>query len=368
MAVAAAAGCAKRGGEEMESDAVPTIEARTARVEKRDLVEALVVRGSVAAAPNEDVRLAPQVAGRVVAMRVAEGDAVKQGDVVAEIDPQPLQDQARQARATLSQARAALEAADLELARVGRLFARGIAAGKEVEDARSARAAAAAAVEQGEAGVSLAERQVDRAHVRTPISGQVVRRFVAVGEQVDGTPAQPLLEVANVTTVEVAARVAAERLARVRPGQAAVVRSDAWPGRAFDGRVIAVAPAVDPATNAALVRVRVPNPDRALMVGMFAEAQVELSKRTGVLTVPPGAVSRGEAAAPEAGGEAGEKPGADGPAVYVVVKDEAARRPVTLGLETAEAVEVVSGVKEGETVLASAVHGLGEKARLSAKP
>jgi membrane fusion protein (multidrug efflux system) len=359
LAALAVSGCGGRGGEEMESEAVPTIEARTAKVERRDLVEPLVVRGTVAAPPNEDVRLAPLVAGRVVAMHVAEGDAVRAGGVVAEIDPRPLQDQARQAQAALSQARAAREAADLELTRVKRLYERGIAAGKEVEDARAARAAAAAAVEEGEAGVSLAQRQVDRARVRSPIAGHVVRRFVGVGEQVDGTPAQPVVEIANVANVEVAARVGAERLARVRPGQPAAITSDAWPGRTFAGRVVAVAPAVDPATNAALVRIRVANADRALKVGMFAEAAIALSTRPGVLTVPPGAVSRG-------GGEDAEPGG--GTAVYVVAKDEAVRRPVTLGLETPEAVEVVSGVKEGETVLASAVHGLAEKARLAAKP
>jgi RND family efflux transporter MFP subunit len=357
--MAAAIGCAKRGGEEMASEAVPTIEARTARVERRDLLEPLVVRGAVAAPPNEDVRLAPLVAGRVVAMRVAEGDAVRAGDVVAEIDPQPLIDQARQAQAARSQARAALEAAELELARVRRLYERGIAAGKEVEDATAARAAAAAAVEETEAGVRLAERQVERARVTSPIAGHVIRRFVGVGEQVDGTPGQPVVEIANVANVEVAAHVAAERLARVASGQPAAITSDAWPGRTFAGRVVAVAPAVDPATNAALVRIRVPNPDRALKVGMFAEAAIALSTKPGVLTVPPGAVARG-------GGEDGASAG--GPAVYVVVKDEAVRRPVTLGLETPEAVEVVSGVEEGDTVLASAVHGLGEKARLAAKP
>ena len=352
-----AAGCARRGGEdEMASEAVPTIEATTAKVEKRDLVEPLVVRGAITAPPNEDVKLAPLVAGRVVAMRVAEGDTVRAGEVVAEIDPLPVQDQARQARATLSQSRAALEAADLEATRVQRLFERGIAAGKEVEDAKTGRAAAAAAVEQAEAGVSIAQRQVDRARVTSPIAGQVVKRFVGVGEQVDGTPSQPIVEIANVARVEVAAHVSADRLGRLRAGQAVAVVTDAWPDRTFDGLVVAVAPAVDPATNAALVRIGVANPEGQLKIGMFAEARIALAKKTGVLTVPPGAVSRGEG-----GSESG-------PAVYVVTKDEAARRPVKLGLETPDAVEVVSGVKEGETVLASAVHGLGEKAKLAPRP
>ena len=278
----------------MASEAVPTIEATTAKVAKRDLVEPLVVRGTVTAPPNEDVKLAPLVAGRVVAMRVAEGDTVRAGEVVAEIDPLPLQDQARQARATLSQSRAALEAAELELTRVERLFERGIAAGKEVEDAKTARAAAAAGVEQAEAGVSLAQRQVDRARLTSPIAGQVVKRFVGVGEQVDGTPAQPVVEIANVANVEVAAHVAADRLGRVRAGQAVAVvdRRVAGPdvrrpgGRGRAGRRSRHerGPRADPGGEP-----RGPAEGRHVRRGAHRARE-----EGGVLTVPPGAVSRGE--------------------------------------------------------------------------
>jgi hypothetical protein len=68
--------------------------------------------------------------------------------------------------------------------------------------------------------------------------------------------------------------------------------------------------------------------------------------------VPPSAVSKGE----------------EGAAVYVLAGDLATRTPVTLGLETPEAVELLSGVEEGQKVLTSAIHGLGERARLAKKP
>jgi len=352
VALVAAACSHSASDEEIASPAVPTISAETGTVTSRDLVEPLLVRGVVAALPNEDVRLAAQVPGRVVAMRVAEGDAVRAGQVVAEIEARPLEDQRRQARAGLAQAKAALENAQLNLARTERLFERGIAAGKEAEDARAQRATAEAAVEQAEAALDTADRQLARTQVASPIAGQVIRRFVGVGEQVDGTPAQPILEVANVDRVEVAARVPAEHLGRVRVGQAVVIASDAYPDRTFAGEVIAISPAVDPATNAALVRIRVANGDRLLKVGMFAQARVALQEKRGVLTVPPSAVAKGEKDA----------------AVYVVTGEEAVRTPVELGLETPEAVEILSGVKAGQKVLISAVHGLGDRAKLAAKP
>ena len=338
--------------EEIVSTEVPTISADTGTVARRDLIEPLLVRGAVAALPNEDVKLSSQVPGRVVAMSVAEGDSIRARQVVAEIETPPLEDQQRQARAALSQARAALENARLNLARTERLFERGIAARKEVEDARDQGAGSAAGLEQAEALLATADRQLARAHVRSPISGQVVKRFVGVGDLVDGTAAQPLLEVANVDRVEVAAHVAADHLGRVRVGQPAAVVSDAWPDRTFDGEVVAIAPAIDPATNAALVRIRVRNPERLLRIGMFAQARIALQEKKGVLVVPPSALSKTD----------------QGAAVYVVSGEEATRTPVRLGLETPEAVELLSGVKEGQKVLSSAIHGLGERAKLAARP
>jgi RND family efflux transporter MFP subunit len=338
--------------EEISSAEVPTIAAETGKVTRGDLVERLVVRGPVAAPPNEDVKIAAQVAGRVVSMKVAEGDRVRAGQVLAQLEVRPLEEQQRSAAAALEQARAALDAAESNLGRTQKLFERGIAAGKEVEDARALRAASAAALEQARAALDAAQRQVTRSRVTSPIDGQVVKRFVAVGEQVDGTAAQPLLEVANVERVEVAAQVPAERLSRVRERMAAEVVCEALSERTFEGLVVGIAPALDPATNSALVRIAVANPERLLKVGMFAEARLALQSRKDALVVPAAAITRGD----------------EGAAVYVVSGGLASRTPVKTGIETKDAVEILSGLKEGQTVLVSSVHGLGEKARLAAKP
>jgi multidrug efflux system membrane fusion protein len=128
-----------------------------------------------------------------MSMKVAEGDAVAANQVVAEIDPRPFEDQRRQAVAAQNQAKAALENARLNLARTERLLEKGIASGKEVEDARAQLATSEAGVEEAAAALDTADRQLSRTHVASPIAGQVVKRLVNVGEQVDGTAAQPLI-------------------------------------------------------------------------------------------------------------------------------------------------------------------------------
>ncbi|MCX6549613.1 MAG: biotin/lipoyl-binding protein, partial [Acidobacteria bacterium] len=144
-----AGGCGKPAAdEEIASADVPTISAEVGTVVRQDLVEPLIVRGTVVAMPNQDVKIAAQVAGRINSLSVAEGDWVKAGQVLAEIDPRPFNDQKRQATAAVSQAKAAVENARLNYERAERLFQRGIAAGKEVEDARSQKATADAGLEQ----------------------------------------------------------------------------------------------------------------------------------------------------------------------------------------------------------------------------
>jgi len=236
--------CGHKAEEDTKPPELPTITADTAKVTRRTLIDDLIVRGTVSAIPNEDVKVSALVAGRVNSVTVAEGDTVRQGQVIAELDRQPLLDQRRQAAAAVDQAKAQLENARLNLQRNEQLFQRGIAAGKEVEDARTALAAAQSALEQANASLNTAERNVERAAVRSPIAGQIVKRMVSVGEQVDGTAAQPIAEIANLDRVELAANLPSEYLSRVTVKMTASITTDAFPQRTFDGTVIAIAPAV----------------------------------------------------------------------------------------------------------------------------
>jgi membrane fusion protein, multidrug efflux system len=349
--VVLAMACGGKGAEEegAEPADVPTIVAETAPVTRKTIVDELVVRGTVVAVPNEDVKVSALVPGRVNAVTVAEGDSVRQGQVIAELDRQPLEDQRRQAAAGVDQAKAQVENARLALQRNQQLFERGIAAGKEVEDAKKEQAAAQAALEQANAALSIATRNVERAAVRSPISGQIVKRMVSVGEQVDGTAAQPIAEIANLDRVELAANVPADYLSRVKVGLAATLKSDAYADRTFAGTILAIAPAVDAATNAALARIRAPNPGHALKVGMFAEAHVAIAEHANALVVPPSAIVRDQ----------------EGAAAYVLTGDTAQRTAVKVGLEQPDAVEILDGLSEGQTVLTSNVYGLGEKAKVT---
>ena len=219
--------------------------------------------------------------------------------MIAELDGRPLEDQRRQAAAAVNQARAALESAKANLERVGRLFEKGIAARKEVEDARhrnGRRPGRCGRDRSGPRGRPTSSSSGRRSS--PPISGQVVKRFISVGEQVDGTAGEPVAEVANLDKVELAATVPAEVPGQGPDGDDRRGLQFDLADRVLEGEIIALAPAVDSASNAALARIRLANPGQALNIGMFGEARVRIAEHAGALIVPPSAVVRDERGRP----------------------------------------------------------------------
>lgn len=328
-------------------------EVTVTRIVRADISRMLPVTGSVGAVPNRDVKVSALVAGRVTTLGVAEGDEVKEGEVVAQLDDRAYQDQLRQAQATADQAKANLDNAKLALQRNQDLFDRGIAARKDLEDARTQESVATAAVEQASAALALAQLQISRARVTSPLTGVVVKRFASVGEQVDGTAAQPLLEIASLGEVELDASVPAADLKALRAGQTLDFTSAAAPGRTFAGRVVAISPSVDPASNSGMVRIRLGNSDRALKLGMFLAAQVPETTHHAALVVDARAIYL------DAQGQ---------PQVFRVAGDTATAASVKLGIETPDRDEILSGASEGDSVILTGGYGLGGAAKVKVAP
>jgi RND family efflux transporter MFP subunit len=344
------AGDDEKGG---ENAARAVVEVTLTKVTRADIAQNVAISGNIAALPNRDVRVSSLVPGRVAGLSVAEGDHVNAGQLIAKIDDRPIRDQLQQAEAAVSLAQANLENARLARERSETLFGRGIVARKELEDARTQQTVAEAALRQAEAARSTARLQLTRTEIHSPLTGTVVKRFASVGEQVDGTAAQPLVEVAERGEVELFASVPAPYLSKFRVGQSLEITSEAFPGRAFRGRVAAISPSVDPATNVGLVRVRLANESGLLRLGMFLNAQVPIETHKQTLAVPPQAIYRDQKGQPH---------------VYRVEGENAVSVAVALGIETPELYEILSGVKEGDSIILTGGYGLGEKTKIKVKP
>ena len=327
-------------------------EVTVTRVERTDIQSTLSVSGTVSALPNQDVRVSSLVPGRVARMMVAEGDHIREGQVLAKIDDRPFRDQVQQAQAAVDQAKANLENSGLNLQRNEKLLERGIAARKDVEDARTQATVNKALLSQAEAALSLARLNLARTDVRSPLTGMIVKRLLSVGEQVDGTAAQPVFEVASTSEVELFGNVPALYLDKIRVGQALRISTDAFPGKVFQSHIVAISPAVDPSTNVGLVRIRIANGAGLLRLGMFLTAQVPLETHRNALVASLEAVYRDQDGNPE---------------IYRVEGEKAEAVPVKLGLETKDRVELLSGAQEGETIILGGGYGLPAHAKIKVK-
>jgi RND family efflux transporter MFP subunit len=349
--------CSKKpsGGEGEDSEEGATnivAEVTVTRVGRADIQSTLSVSGTVSALPNQDVRVSSLVPGRVALMMVAEGDHVREGQVLAKIDDRPFRDQVQQAQAAVDQAKANLENSRLNLQRNESLIERGIAARKDLEDARTQASVNKAALSQAEAALSLARLNLARTEVRSPLTAMIVKRLLSAGEQVDGTAAQPVFEVASTSEVELFGNVPALYLSKIRVGQALQISTEAFPGKTFQSHVVAISPAVDPATNVGLVRIRMANGAGLLRLGMFLTAQVPLETHRNALVAPLEAVYRDQDGNPE---------------IYRVQGEKAEAVPVKLGLETKDRVELLSGAQEGDTIILGGGYGLPAQAKIKVK-
>ncbi len=308
------------GGETGAGAATPRPE-RTARVEvvraeRRELPVAVEAVGTTRALRSVDI--VPMAEGRIVAIDVTAGAEVEAGAVLARLDDEV-------ERAALAEAEARLDEKRLAMDRARTLRQSNTISQANLEQLRSELAIAEASVER-------ARRHLADRTVRAPFAGVLGITDVAEGARVDTGTLLTTLD--DLSQVEIEFRLPESVYGAIRLEQPVTARAAAFPGRRFAGTVAAIDSRVDQASRAFRVRARLPNPDRALPVGMFMRLELTLQSREAVV-VPE------EALTVEAGTVF----------LYVAADGRAARRAVETGTRRAGLVEIVDGVAAGELVV-----------------
>jgi HlyD family secretion protein len=399
----------RRAASEKEVEPIVEVQvAPTTRAEVREYVEA---GGTLNAQPGHEASFSSASAGKVTHVMVQVGQHVSAGQTLAELDRSVLAAQVRQAQAALQQARstaaqartvagsqsqtiasdqirqaeAALGTAranetlaQSNVARQRRLFERGIAPRKDVDDAEtqakvtaevtrqaeSALTAArvnaakgigeagtqaavtAGAVAAAQAALDLARAQFGLASIRSPIAGTVTKRSINDGETVD--PATPVFEVIDSSSLDLVANLPAEFLGRVKTGNLATLKVEPIPDKEFSGGVVQVAPSVDPQTNTVAVRVRLANPNGELKAGLYANAHIAVEIHQNALVVP-------ETALVVEGDET---------FVFVPQGEKVEKRKVTVGIRDNGRAEITEGLKDNERVVTQGAFGLGDGTKI----
>jgi cobalt-zinc-cadmium efflux system membrane fusion protein len=269
-------------------------------------VDEVVAPGRIEANPNRVSKIALPVAGRIRSVLVGLGDSVRENQPIILIDSSEipaLQSSYRRAEADISQAQAALTRADADLQRVRDLFQNKAIAQKEVIAAESETARAQAALAQAEATrdeivqrlgiLGIEPGGADQTVVvRATVSGKVVDISVAAGEYRNDT-SQPVMTLADLSTVWVAADVPESAIRLIQIGEAVSITLSAFPDRTFTGRVKKIGDRVDVETRTIKVRAELQNLRGELRPDMFAQIRSNHGARE-LPTVPAEAVLQQE--------------------------------------------------------------------------
>jgi RND family efflux transporter MFP subunit len=260
--------------------------------------------------PGTQFVLAPKTSGRLRSLLVDIGDPVQRGQVIARLDDEEFVQNVAEQQAALDVAEAQLQDARAQRAvrersydRIADLRSRGLASESEYDLARSEFDAADARVRvalaqraQREAALRAAEVRLSYATVRAEWGGEgegarfVGERFVDEGANLSAN--EPIISVIDLDALRAITFITDRDLARLRIGQPVEVRSDALPGRTFEGRVQRIAPLLREDTRQARVEISVPNPDRRLNPGFFVRLEIEIEQLENALVVPEDALTR----------------------------------------------------------------------------
>jgi HlyD family secretion protein len=343
-----------------------------------DLMQTVVASGRIIT--PQRVSIGATITERVARIPVDEGQSVKRGDVLIELDDSDERAALAQAQAAMSQADAklrqlrevALPAAEQALAqaRANALQARqnydrtlalrgkGFVGEAQLDDARRARdvaesqlraaqvqvatnrpsgsdvALAQTALEQARANLAAAQAKLGQTVIRAPADGVLISRGVEPGNVVQ--PGKELMALAPAGETQIVVQIDEKNLALLALGQPAVASADAFPDKRFKADLVYINPGVDPLRGAVEVKLRVPDPPPFLRQDMTVSVDIEVARRKDTVIVPTDAVR--DASGPS-------------PWVLAVNGHRTVRRPVRLGLRGDGRLEVLSGVAPGDELV-----------------
>ena len=338
---------------------------KTAPASRGDITQMVTANGQLI--PVKNVQVGSQISGIITDIKVDFNSRVKEGEVIAQIDPSTYQRSVEQAQAELANARATLELAEVEAKRAEQLSQSQLIPAAEADRARAELNQAKAVVQMREASLNKAKVDLERTTIYAPISGIVISRNVEPGQTVAASFNTPtLFLIANdLAKMQIEAMVSEADVGGVEEGQKVNFTVEAFLGRQFQGTVKQVR--YNPTTNQNVVTyvtvVEVDNADLKLRPGMTANASIIIGEKRDVLKIPnaslrfrppPEAVVTGATNTPArsdlarasaeptpagAGGDAGQRPN----------REEMRRRFENMSPEQREAFRARRGAEGGRS-------------------
>jgi len=336
-APAESGGQGARGGGGGGGDRVVAVQVATA--ERKDMPIWLEGLGTVTA--FQQVTVHPQVDGRLDKVVFTEGQPVKKGDLLAQIDPRPFYVQLHQAQGALARDKAQLDAAKRQYERYKTLHAQNLVAQQQVDELAGNVGGLEGAVKIDMSQVENAQLQLDYAQVKAPIDGVTGVRQVDAGNVIKASDPNGLVVITAIDPAAVLFTVPQDRLSGVSAALArGEVPVEVWnrdnTQKLADGKLTVLDNQINQATATLRLKALAANPNRTLWPNAFVKARMLLETRKDALAIPAVAIQRGP----------------QGSYVYVVGADKTAEmRPVKVGLLTGDRAVIESGLEGGEQIV-----------------
>lgn len=339
LVCAGLAGCSRDQKNAKANVAMPPVPVGMATVQERDFPVYLTGLGSVQA--FNTVALKSRIDGQIMQVNFQEGQDVKEGQLLIQIDPRPYEVALQTAQANLQRDEAQLNNAKVQYERLKALYAGGVIAKQDLDTQQASFGQYEGTIAADKAAIESAKLNLTYTRITSPINGRIGLRQVDVGNYVQASSTTPMAVITQLHPIAIVFTLPEDQLQAVRQqmgkGSLAVDvygRDDQT--KLSTGKLLTIDNQIDATTGTAKFKAVFENPDNSLWPNQFVNVHLLLETRKDAITIPVSAIQRGP----------------QGTFTYVVDdKNTVQVRPIQLGLTQGSAAVVASGVKPGEKVV-----------------
>lgn len=300
----------------------------------------------------EDVILSPKRSGIIKNILVKEGDRVRRGQVLVQLDDVDARLQVERAEALLKQAETTLETDQNILTRYQRLLEMKVIPQQTYDDLKLRVKLDEVRLELAKTELEMAKQNLLDHQIVSPIEGMVDLKIAALGEHVNVAPKDQIMRIVQMDPLELEFYIPENRVGRIRIGSRIQFTLKAFTGETFFGTLQYISPTVDPVTRNVKMKAHVKNSDHRLKPGFFAEVTIQAGQNPSALIIPESALISQE-----------------GKFYTFTIEDGIARRhEVEIGVRSGGKVEILKGIQHGDCVVIAGHEQISDGTKVKIHP